>query len=92
VSCHFEGSLITDARCRCRMLERELIPCAHIFTVLSNSRVESIPPFCVMDYESERHFPTGESNQRRCNSFMTCETRVIMLYLKRLDLRKVRSV
>jgi hypothetical protein len=49
VSCRFEGSLIIDARCRCRMLERELIPFAHIFTVLSNSRVESIPPFCVME-------------------------------------------
>jgi hypothetical protein len=33
VSCCFEGSLITDARCRCGVLESHLIPCAHIFTV-----------------------------------------------------------
>jgi hypothetical protein len=49
VSCHFEGSLIKYARCRCRILESQLILCAHIFTVLRNSRVESIPPFCMME-------------------------------------------
>jgi hypothetical protein len=48
VSCRVEHSLITDARCKCRMLESQLIPCAHIFTVLRNIRTESIPPCCVM--------------------------------------------
>jgi hypothetical protein len=49
VSCHFEGSLITDARCRCCILESQLIPCAHIFTVLRNSIVNNIPSFCVTE-------------------------------------------
>jgi hypothetical protein len=54
MSCHFECSLITDARCRCHMFESQLIPCAHIFTVLMNIRVESIPPCCVMQWWSMR--------------------------------------
>jgi hypothetical protein len=48
VSCCFERSLMTDARCRCRMLESHLIPCAHIFTILMNMGAESIPPCCMM--------------------------------------------
>jgi hypothetical protein len=48
VSCRFKRSLITDARCRCHMLESQLIPCAHIFTVLMNIKAESIPPCCVI--------------------------------------------
>jgi hypothetical protein len=48
VSCRVKHSLITDARCRCLMLESQLIPCAHILTVLRNIGAESIPPCCVM--------------------------------------------
>jgi hypothetical protein len=48
VSCHFERSLMIDARCRCCMLESQLIPCAHIFSVLMNIGAASIPPCCVM--------------------------------------------
>jgi hypothetical protein len=48
VSFHFKRSLITDARCRCRMLESHLISCAHIFTVWMNMGAESIPPCCVI--------------------------------------------
>jgi hypothetical protein len=54
VSCHFEGSVITDARCRCGMLESQLIPCAHVFTVLRNNRVANIPSFCVMEHWTMR--------------------------------------
>jgi hypothetical protein len=49
VSYHFEGSLITDARCICGMPGSQLIPCTHILTVLRNNRVDIIPSFCVME-------------------------------------------
>jgi hypothetical protein len=49
VSCRFEGSLITNARCRCGLLESQLIPRAHIFIVLRNNRVDNIPSFCAME-------------------------------------------
>uniref|UniRef100_A0A0A9G6T5 Protein FAR1-RELATED SEQUENCE n=1 Tax=Arundo donax TaxID=35708 RepID=A0A0A9G6T5_ARUDO len=49
VTCTFEGSFVVNARCSCRMLECEAIPCAHIFTVLRSLHVDTIPACCVMD-------------------------------------------
>uniref|UniRef100_K3ZNJ8 SWIM-type domain-containing protein n=1 Tax=Setaria italica TaxID=4555 RepID=K3ZNJ8_SETIT len=46
VTCTF-GSSLVDARCHCRKLEREGIPCAHTFCVMKYSHIESIPPCCV---------------------------------------------
>uniref|UniRef100_K4A0C0 Uncharacterized protein n=1 Tax=Setaria italica TaxID=4555 RepID=K4A0C0_SETIT len=46
VTCTF-GSSLVDARCHCRKLEREGIPCAHTFCVMKYAHIESIPPCCV---------------------------------------------
>ena len=46
VACTFRSSL-ADARCHCRKMEREGIPCAHIFCILKYLRIASIPPCCV---------------------------------------------
>jgi len=46
VACTF-GSSLADARCHCRKMEREGIPCAHIFCILKYLRIASIPPCCV---------------------------------------------
>uniref|UniRef100_K3YLN5 SWIM-type domain-containing protein n=1 Tax=Setaria italica TaxID=4555 RepID=K3YLN5_SETIT len=60
VTCTF-GSSLVDARCHCRKLEREGIPCAHTFCVMKYSRIESIPSCCVFvrwTMNAKSAFPT----------------------------------
>ncbi|TVU20393.1 hypothetical protein EJB05_36600, partial [Eragrostis curvula] len=48
VRCTFEGALLVNATCQCRMMESEAIACGHIFCVLRhNNVVEEIPAFCI---------------------------------------------
>lgn len=43
VSCLLNCSMLMDARCCCKLLESEFIPCAHIFTILRSIEAEFIP-------------------------------------------------
>jgi zinc finger SWIM domain-containing protein 3 len=46
VTCTF-GSSLVGTSCQCRKLEREGIPCSHIFCVLMYARIDIVPPCCV---------------------------------------------
>ncbi|XP_062233641.1 protein FAR1-RELATED SEQUENCE 5-like [Phragmites australis] len=49
VICIFDGSLMKNASCYCRLMEGEAIPCAHIFVVTRFLGFDNIPTCCVVE-------------------------------------------
>ncbi|CAO2204054.1 unnamed protein product [Urochloa humidicola] len=71
VNCTFRPSLV-DAICQCWKLEREGIPCAHIFCVLKHVHIDTIPPCCVRlrwTMNAKSAFPT----EMRTNTYVWTE-------------------
>ncbi|XP_062211569.1 protein FAR1-RELATED SEQUENCE 5-like [Phragmites australis] len=49
VICIFDGTLMQNASCFCRLMEGEAIPCAHIFAVMRFLGFDNIPKCCVVE-------------------------------------------